>query len=79
MCPSPATYAFAPATTSKQLVEKQLDAFRRNWEKVDLAYARSKNLTAYDVLTIASMIEKETVAPEERMSSVPASCSSMKP
>ena len=30
------------------------------------AYARSKNLTPYDVLKIASMIEKETVAPSER-------------
>ena len=29
-------------------------------------YARSKNLTPYDVLKIASMIEKETVAPSER-------------
>ena len=31
-----------------------------------MRYARSKNLTPYDVLIIASMIEKETVAPEER-------------
>ena len=33
---------------------------------MNLRYARSKNLTPYDVLIIASMIEKETVAPEER-------------
>ena len=44
----------------------QLAAFRRQWRKVNLRYARSKNLTPYDVLIIASMIEKETVAPEER-------------
>ena len=44
----------------------QLRAFRRQWRKVDLRYARSKNLTPYDVLIIASMIEKETVAPAER-------------
>ena len=62
----PATYEFLPATTTKQLVNKQLVAFQRNWAKVDLAYARSKNLTAYDVLIIASMVEKETLAPEER-------------
>ena len=31
-----------------------------------MRYARSKNLTPYDVLTIASMIERETVAPSER-------------
>jgi len=31
-----------------------------------MAYAKSKNLTAYDVLTIASMIEKEAVVESER-------------
>jgi UPF0755 protein len=62
----PATYEFLPKTTTKQLVDKQLAAFRRNWAKVNLGYSRSKNLTAYDVLIIASMVEKETLAPEER-------------
>jgi uncharacterized YceG family protein len=47
-------------------VNKQLAAFNGAWAKVDLEYARSKNLTAYDVLIIASMVEKETLAPEER-------------
>ncbi len=62
----PATYEFLPKTTTKQLVNKQLTAFRRNWAKVSLGYAKSKNLTPYDVLIIASMVEKETLAPEER-------------
>ena len=62
----PATYEFTKLTSSARLVRDQLRAFRRNWRKVDLRYARSKNLTPYDVLIIASMIEKETVAPEER-------------
>ncbi|MFN2470139.1 MAG: endolytic transglycosylase MltG [Gaiellaceae bacterium] len=62
----PATYAFTPRTTTEQLVALQLKAFRANWAKVDLRYARSKNLTPYDVLVIASMIEKEVVAPDER-------------
>jgi UPF0755 protein len=62
----PATYEFLGTTTTKQLVNKQLVAFNRNWAKVDLAFSRSKNLTAYDVLIIASMVEKETLAPEER-------------
>jgi len=62
----PATYEFLPRTTTKQLVNKQLIAFRRNWAKLDLGYAKSKNLTPYDVLIIASMVEKETLAPEER-------------
>ena len=62
----PATYEFTKLTSSARLVSDQLRAFRRNWRKVDLRYARSKNLTPYDVLIIASMIEKEAVAPEER-------------
>ena len=62
----PATYEFTVRTTSAQLVAAQLKAFRREWAKLDLAYARSKNLTPYDVLIIASMIEKETPARNER-------------
>ena len=62
----PATYDFLKQTTTKQLVADQLKAFRENWAKLDLRYARSKNLTPYDVLIIASMVEKETLAPDER-------------
>ena len=62
----PATYEFFPQTTSAQLVRDQLSAFCENWEKIDLGYARSKNLTPYDVLIIASMVEKETLSPDER-------------
>src|SRR6185312_1421888 len=62
----PATYDFLAATTSKQLVENQLEAFRANWKKVDMSYARKKNLTPYDVLIIASLVEKETLAPDKR-------------
>jgi UPF0755 protein len=62
----PATYDFTARTTSRRLAERQLEAFQRNWSKVDLSYAKSRNLTPYDVLIIASMIEKEVIAPEER-------------
>ncbi|MGZ8694529.1 MAG: endolytic transglycosylase MltG [Gaiellaceae bacterium] len=62
----PATYDFTKRTTTKQLVDDQLEAFDENWSQVDLRYAKSKNLTPYDVLIIASLIEKEVAAPEER-------------
>jgi UPF0755 protein len=62
----PSTYEFSQFTPSAALVRDQLEHFRSQWGKVDLRYARSRNLTPYDVLIIASMIEKETVAPEER-------------
>jgi UPF0755 protein len=62
----PATYDFLASTPSSQLVQDQLAAFRTNWKKVDLSDARKKNLTPYDVLIIASMVERETLAPDER-------------
>jgi uncharacterized YceG family protein len=62
----PATYEFFRQTTSAELVAEQLNAFCQNWQKLDLKYARSKHLTPYDVLIIASMVEKETLSPDER-------------
>ncbi len=62
----PATYAFTQTTTARALVADQVAAFRKAFSTVDLGYARSKNLTPYDILTIASMIEKEAVVPSER-------------
>jgi peptidoglycan lytic transglycosylase G len=62
----PATYEYTTRTTTRQLVNTQLASFQHNWAKINMRYARSKNLTPYDVLIIASMVEKEVVAPEER-------------
>jgi UPF0755 protein len=62
----PATYDFLTSTTSVQLAKDQLDAFRQNWRHVNMSYARSKHLTPYDVLIIASLVEKEALAPDER-------------
>jgi UPF0755 protein len=62
----PATYEFLRTTSTEQLVSDQLVAFRAAWKKLDLRYARSKNLTRYDVLIIASMVEKEAFSPAER-------------
>ena len=62
----PDTYDFTATTTSRQLVAQQLATFRGKWSQVDLAYAKSKNLTPYDMLIIASLVEKEVIAPEER-------------
>ncbi|MDQ2984396.1 MAG: endolytic transglycosylase MltG [Actinomycetota bacterium] len=62
----PATYEFTLRTPTRRLIALQLQAFRRNWAQVNLGYTRSRKLTPYDVLTIASMVEKETLAPDER-------------
>jgi uncharacterized YceG family protein len=62
----PATYSFTPATTTQELVEMQLAAFQEAWAQIDLSRAAEKNLTPYDVLIIASMIEEEVRVPKER-------------
>jgi UPF0755 protein len=62
----PATYEFFEDTTTKELIDKQLEAFLGAWSELDLRYAESKELNAYDVLIIASMVEKEVQVPKER-------------
>jgi uncharacterized YceG family protein len=62
----PATYTLVAGSSAKQLVSKQLQAFKQNFARVDMRYAHSKHLTRYDVLTIASMIEREAELPRER-------------
>ena len=62
----PALYELEKNANVKDLVNKQLDAFRANLAEVNLDYAKSKNLTVYDVLIIASMIEREIQVAEER-------------
>src|SRR5262249_35801777 len=62
----PATYEVDPGASVDQPVSEQLQAFKQNIGGVNLSYAKSKNLTVYDVLTIASMIDKEVQIPSER-------------
>lgn len=62
----PATYDLRRGASATVLVDKQIAAFEQNFATVDLSYAKRKNLTPYDVLTIASMVERETMAARER-------------
>jgi UPF0755 protein len=62
----PATYQMISGASASDLVERQLDAYRANVAKVDMRAAKKKNLTRYDVLTIASMVEREAQLPKER-------------
>lgn len=62
----PATYEMKPSATVTDLVGEQVNAFSDNFASVNMGYARRKNLTPYDVVTIASMIEREVSVPKER-------------
>jgi UPF0755 protein len=62
----PATYELKPSRPVSELVERQLAAFKRELAGIDLRFAKSRNLTVYDVLTIASMIDREAQLARER-------------
>jgi UPF0755 protein len=62
----PATYELEPGSNAKDLVRQQLAAFEDNIKRVDMSYAKSKNLDEYDVLTIGSMVDREVQVAEER-------------
>ena len=62
----PATYDVGVPADANQLVEDQLGAFEANTASVDFTYAQSRHLTRYDVIKIASLIEREARAPEDR-------------
>ena len=62
----PSLYEFTQHTRAAELVADQVTAFESRWRGIDLRRPRASNLNAYDVLTIASMIERETAVPSER-------------
>jgi UPF0755 protein len=62
----PATYELRGGAAARALVRRQVTAFEQNVSRVDLTYARSKNLTVHDVVTIASMVEREVQVASER-------------
>jgi UPF0755 protein len=62
----PDTYDLKGGAPVADLVQLQLQDFKRRIKTVNMKYARSKNLTTYDVLIIASMIEREVQVPSER-------------
>jgi uncharacterized YceG family protein len=62
----PATYTLTAGSSAQRLVDDQLAAFKRAFPKVNLSWARRHNLTPYDVLTVASMVEREAGVPRDR-------------
>ena len=62
----PDTFELKPSAPVEDLVQLQLQDFQRRIKTVDMGYAKSKNLTVFDVLTIASMVEDEAGVDSQR-------------
>ncbi len=62
----PDTFELEAGAPVADLVQLQLEDFKRRLRGVDMRYARSKNLTPFDVVSIASMIEREAQLESQR-------------
>jgi UPF0755 protein len=62
----PDTFELKAKAPAADLVQLQLEDFKRRIKGVNMSYAHSKNLTVYDVVTIASMVEREAQLESER-------------
>jgi len=62
----PSTYELRDPIKVSALVTDQLKTFRQQFSKVNLGYAKSKHLTPFDVLTIASLVQAEAETTRDR-------------
>ena len=62
----PDTFELKKHASAAELVQLQLEDFKSRIAGVNMKYASSKNLTVFDVVTIASMIEHEAVSEGDR-------------
>lgn len=62
----PATYQLKAGSGAARLVAEQLTAFRHNFGHAEVAAARRRRLTPYQLLTVASMVEDEAQVSRDR-------------
>jgi len=62
----PDTYEFSRDVNTKMIVDAQVGAFVGLWDERRSARAKDLKLSANEVVTLASVVEKETGAPAER-------------
>jgi UPF0755 protein len=62
----PATYDMDPGAPASRLVEEQLAAFHENFGASAIARAHALHVTPYQLLIVASMVEREAVIPGDR-------------
>ncbi|HEY4695796.1 MAG TPA: endolytic transglycosylase MltG [Candidatus Hydromicrobium sp.] len=62
----PKTYEITIDYTARNIIEMMLAQYQLETGSLDYSFAENKNLNRYDVLKIASLIEREAYVPEER-------------
>ena len=62
----PSTYDLSPETDAANLVDEQLDSFKKETEMLGWGNSAGLGLSEYQVLIVASMVEREAKVPDER-------------
>lgn len=62
----PDTYVFAPGTTARQAVTEMVKRFEREWKPEYDTQAAALGHNRHEIVTMASIVEKEARLPEER-------------
>lgn len=62
----PKTYRIREGATARDVITMMLDQFDKETAGLDMSHAASQGLTLHDIVTLASMIEKEAKLADER-------------
>ncbi len=62
----PSTYDLEPGMNASELVDKQLETFREQTSGLEWQHADTLGVSEYQVLIVASMVEREAKVPDER-------------
>jgi UPF0755 protein len=62
----PSTYFFAKPPTERQVAERMVDQFEKVWAKLVQTFPDAAQRDRLEVVTVASLVEKEAKVPEER-------------
>jgi peptidoglycan lytic transglycosylase G len=63
---APATYHVPPEVTPEELIDKMLQAFTEQMGADRMDVPKTRGMTFYQVVTLASLVEREAVVDEER-------------
>lgn len=58
----PKTYSIDQSSTADSIIRMMLDQFNLEYATLDTAYPTDKNLSVYDIVKLASIVEKESTA-----------------
>ncbi len=63
----PKTYLFHKKDHPKKIVTRMIEQFELEVSNIDWAFAKERNLSVHQILTVASLVEKEARVPAERV------------